>query len=214
MPLIPAEDPARHVWRMAASRPGGTSAALDAPARPPLAVSSPQLHGAIPVRRAHRRFTDQPVRRELLAEVLSGARAAYGHHWPPAQRPVLRVLVAAYEVTGLLPGLHDDDGHLGCPRWLRRLRSSYAKAPALVLVCADLASRRPGHAAALFHAAALGHAVWLSATALGLGACGFGGSSAEVTACAAGGTPSLRHAFTLALGHPESETCDRPGGGP
>ncbi|BCB82890.1 hypothetical protein Psuf_002030 [Phytohabitans suffuscus] len=129
MPLVPAGDPARHVWRMAASRPGGAHTALDAAGGPPLTSPPPPLHSAIPVRRAHRRFTGRPVPRDLLDEVLLAAWAAYHHHWPPGHGPALRVLVAAYEVTGLPAGLHDRHGLLGRPRWLRRLRSSYAPAP-------------------------------------------------------------------------------------
>ena len=70
-----------------------------------------------------------------------------------------------------------------------------------MLICADVISERPGHTAGLFHAGALGQAIWLSATRAGLAGCAFGGACAEVTAAVQSGNPLLRHVFTVAMGH-------------
>lgn len=180
--------PTLHVARIAAARPGSVLAW----SRPDERI--PPLHEAIGVRRAVRLFKPDPVSPSMVREMVEVAKAACLRQWPSETR----VLTAVF---GDGSGLYEGPRPLGCPLWLPRLREMYVAAPVLFLICGDVTSRQPGHAAGLFHAGALGHALWLSAAYLGLGACAFGGSSAEATAAARERDARLRHLFTIAVGH-------------
>jgi nitroreductase len=175
MPLLPAELPTAH-----ASRALQIPFNIDQHGH--RATSVPPLHEAIYRRRSIRAFSTEPIAHATVAEVLSLGHAAYHAHFGVR----LRVLVA-----GLDPA----------EPWLPDLRAAFAPAPIFFLICGDVASGPSAWATALSYAGALGHALWLSATHLGLGGCLYGGSRAAVTAAVQRRDPPLRHLFTLALGH-------------
>lgn len=179
MPLLPAELPTAH-----AARALRIPYELDRYRGPDTDVPPfvPPLHEAIGRRRSVRDFAPEPVSPETVTELLRLAWAIYRAHFTVD----LHVLVA-----GLDPA----------ESWLPDLRAAYAPAPAFLLICGDVASRPAAWATGLSHAGAFGHALWLAATHLELGACAFGGTSGRITAVVQRRDPALRHLFTLALGH-------------
>lgn len=196
MPLIPVDLPTAHVAGIAAARPGSPRCVAAA-----MAGEAPPLHEAILARRAVRRFAADPVDQVTADLVVNTGLTAFRQYW--WGEPL--VLVAAFAVGGRPAGLYQGERSQGQPDWLPQLRQAYASAPMLILICDDVVSRQPGHAASLVHAGAAGYGMWLAATRCGLAACAYGGSNADVTAAAERARPLARHLFTLAIGHSPQE---------
>lgn len=206
MPLIPSAEPARQVMaepkRRAGVAPAGNPADRAGSASVDRLVSASAIHA----RRAVRSFAGKRVDRRDLDFVLAAATSA--GPWPQAGPGDLELLVFARSVAGLgygaylarRGGYQPVDADLPADLW-----RSYADAPVLLFLCADLAACAPdvaGYPTALFLAGAVGHACWLAAVSTGLGGCPYGGTSGPATVLARRALgPGWRHLFTLSLGH-------------
>ncbi|SDR04494.1 nitroreductase family protein [Thermostaphylospora chromogena] len=183
-----------------------------APARPGPRIP---LSAVLAGRRSVRRFAAAAVPAETLGSVLDLAEAAQRRQWPRAAHDPLRpdVLVAAYRVEGVPPGLHRraPDGRLtslGTPSWMAELPGRYTDAPCLLLICGTLhRAGADGYGGLLVRVGALGHAIWLAARTHALEASVYAGSSVEVCRELRAVEPGSRHLFTVALGyaHPDGE---------
>jgi nitroreductase len=198
-----------------------------APAPPPLAPSaSPapegpstpggaDLAGVFRARRAVRLLTDDPVPVAVLTTMARAARAVDADTWGDEQRSgiVIRTVVIANRVTGLVPGAHElgDDGWRaldGTPPDRERLvhQPDLRSAAGLLLLVADLEAGGArwgphGYRLQLVRAGMMGHAAWLQATAAGYGACALGRSDGdEVARLCAGDDLRNRQLFAVAVG--------------
>lgn len=226
MPLIPRPAPAEMV--AAAVRSGREARSGPAePLRQPSPSPSPSLprsapdrgtglpmadlHDVLTGRSAVRAFAPRRPSAQLLAAVIALALNHDAHQWPvEAHGPPPKLLLAAFDVTGLEPGLHhckDSDSANGIsalaqPSWLRDLRPRYCAAPAMFLLHGSpLRAGADAYGDLLVRVGSLGHALWLAARTYGLEACAFGGPSPEVTALLRTADATERHLFTLAAGY-------------
>jgi nitroreductase len=175
------------------------------------------LEEALCRRRSVRAFGAEEVSRSDVDFVIGSGLAAERTQQAPGTHPDMGVTIAtaAFNVGGLEPGLYLPAAAAGavCGRgpgaqWLAGLQAQYADAPALLLVCGNLAracaaAGRRGYPQLLVRAGAAGYGAWLAAVSIGLAGCAFGGSNHRVTAAMSRhGSEPLRHLFTVAIGYP------------
>jgi hypothetical protein len=174
-----------------------------------------QLDAVLGARKSVESFAATPIERSVLDGTVNAARTALARACPagPADHQAFQLLIAAFRVRGMAPGLYSwrpllteqlltDD-----PDWLASARANYVDAPVLVFICADLnaACRRSGptgYAAELVRAGAFGYAIWLHAISAGVGGHLYGAAWQRVTTAARLVSADLRHVFTVALGLP------------
>jgi hypothetical protein len=215
MPLLTEGEPARRVAELLMQRGAAATASAESVGNPADGVCwlGGPLREALTRRRSVRDFAADPLPCGHLRAIIADARAATAATWPGTRHgdTALTVMVAADRVTGLAEGVHA----AGPGQWLplakpgRALLGSlaveYADAPALLLVCGDLAQISRvggGYGDLLVRAGTLGYAAWLRAISLGLGGSIYGGTSPQVTAVARQAGAGLQHVFTVAIGHP------------
>lgn len=231
MPLIPRSKPvdvvAATVRSGRAARPGaaGTPCQQSPSPRsdPDRSTDLPMadLHEVLAGRSAVRTFGARRPTARLVAAVVALALEHVACHWPvDVHGPPPGLLLAAFDVAGLEPGIHrwkgsdSADGFrvLAQPSWFGDLQGRYCAAPAMFLLHGSpLRAGAGGYGDLLVRVGSLGHALWLAARTYGLDACAFGGPSPEVTALlrtsadAADADVSTdvaeRHLFTLAAGY-------------
>lgn len=167
-------------------------------------------------RRSVRAFASLAITRADVLGAIGAAWDADEAVWPHGRHGDigLVMLIAAFDVAGLAKGLYRADGASAelarlDSAYLDLLGKQYADAPALLLICADLnkACRDAGHAgypAALTRAGTAGYAAWLWSISAGLAGSVYGGASQHASAAGRQWNPSLRHLFTVAIGHPAS----------
>jgi SagB-type dehydrogenase family enzyme len=175
------------------------------------------LEEALRRRRSVRTFGTEEVSRSDVDFIIRSGLAAERTQQAPGTHPDLDVTIAtaAFNVGGLEPGLYLAAAAAGtvCGRgpgadWLAGLQAQYADAPALLLVCGNLARACAavgprGYPQLLVRAGAAGYGAWLAAVCVGLAGRAFGGSNHRVTAAMSRhGSEPLRHLFTVAIGHP------------
>lgn len=212
MPLIPRQDPVTVVAsavRAGRGAPAATSDQYSAISR----GHDTELIGLGPVltgRTAVRSFSPHQPEVHQLSRVVTLAMEHDAWQWPATRHgSAPGLLLAAYGVTGLEPGLYQwnadtaDFGTPGKPPWLPDLRDRYSAAPAILLLHdSPLRSGAEGYGGSLVRIGSLGYALWLAARTYGLDACAYGGASPEVTALLRTTAATRRHLFTLAIGYP------------
>jgi nitroreductase len=169
---------------------------------------------ALARRRAVREFSDDAVASQDVATIVERAREAERVVWPADAHGMIRytILVAAYRITGLAPGLYLTSGDsttgafskLAADPWPDSLRLAYNNAAFLVLICADISAASqpgaPGYGPLLIRAGTLGYAAWLSAISLGLAGCVYAGPHHRVTEAVRRLDGRSNHVFTASLG--------------
>jgi hypothetical protein len=214
MPLIAEHDALRRLCEPAG--PGQARELLPVAQRsaappPPLGLAA--LAGAIPGRRSVREFADRPVSADLLAGACQAGTDLERARWPAVVHgdPGLGIAAAVWSVTGLARGIYRylPEGRQFAPtadgKIVGELRSSYAAAPALLLVFGELDRARgtcpqEGYQRLLVRAGALGYAALLAALSAGLCGCPFGGASIGVSQLLRDGPNRPHHLFTVAVG--------------
>lgn len=169
------------------------------------------LHDVLAGRSAVRAYGARRPTARMLAAVVALALDHDACQWPvEVHGPPPGVLLAAFDVAGLEPGLHrwkDPDSADGIhalaqPSWFRDLQVRYSAAPAMFLLHGSpLRVGADGYGDLLVRVGSLGHALWLAARTHGLEACAFGGPSPEVTALLRTADVTERHLFTLTTGY-------------
>jgi len=220
MPLIPAEELPHGVLAVLRTRdswPVETGRRFPAATRP-LETAESVLAG----RRAVRLFTGEPVAARDVAKIAEHARRAERAVWPAPAHGVIgyTILVAAFRITGLAPGLYlvsEDSSEpfsaLPTVPCLESLRTAYSDAAFLLLVCADIAAAcqhgAPGYGPLLIRAGTLGHGAWLGAISLGLAGCVYAGPHHLVTEAVRLLDGRSNHIFTTSLGwaHRPAASC-------
>jgi hypothetical protein len=169
-------------------------------------------------RRSVRAFGPDSVPSSLVRATVTAACEAEAATWPPRWHGAvtLAILVAAYRVDGMPRGLYATSTEPGGPAlsaddaWLEALPALYADAPALLLICGDLAGAcreagPAGYTSMLVRAGTIGYAAWLWALSAGLAGSVYAGPSHGVTHAAPQLDANLRHLFTVALGVPADQ---------
>lgn len=174
-------------------------------ARPPRTASPDWLEAALAERRAVRSFSDEPVETARIRDALAEARTLHADLFPGTQG--LTVLLAAYRVSGLAPGLYQDGENTWTPvpGNVDAMRPWYDGAPAVLLIgaatpaaCAHRGAA--GYAELLATGAGLAYTTWLVAIAHGLSGCPYGRAYDAPTAAFRSQEPGLRHVMALSLG--------------
>ncbi len=211
MPLIPADELPHGVLALLRARHGWP---VQADRRFPAATRPLETAESVLVRRrAVRSFTGEPVAALDVAAIADHARRAERTVWPaPAHGAIgYTILIAAFRVTGLAPGLYlvsEDPSEpfsaLPGDPCLESLRTAYSDAAFLLLICADIAAAcqpgAPGYGPLLIRAGTLGHAAWLGAISLGLAGCVYAGPHHLVTEAVRLFDGRSNHIFTTSLG--------------
>jgi hypothetical protein len=212
MPLTPAGQLSHSVLDLLKLRDGRP----DETQQPLMTVPWPSgaANDALARRRAVRHFTDEPISLPALATVIEHARAAGQTVWPAEVHGLVEytILIAAFRVTGLDPGLYLAGGDTKTDPfsrptdapWLDSLRAAYADAACLLLICANITAAcrtgGPGYGPLLIRAGTIGYAAWLSAISLGLAGCVYARPHYRVTEVARLVDGRSNHVFTISLG--------------
>jgi hypothetical protein len=156
--------------------------------------------------------TPSPAR---LRAVLRAAMQASYRLWPPGRHgDYLSVLVAAFAVAGLPPGLYlalrPDAALLPLPAGgpgIDALRPQAQGCDALLLVCGNVpeAASDGGYGGLLVRAGALGHLLCMSAATLALASSADPASCPQVTHVIRQADAGLRHLLTVAIRQRGSE---------
>lgn len=214
MPLLRQHEPidlVRNVIGVATGDgPPGTPHAAPRAETPAAAGRRAPLRTVLAGRRSVRAFTDAALSLDELTNVLDLAERAQLRQWPPADGlSGLRIVAAPYRVEPLEPRylyLRDsEEGRLAPLReasWLRELRSTYATAPCILLICGAIhRAGAAGYGRLLVRAGALGYAIWLAARTCGLDCSVYASTCRRVTRELRALEHAPRHLFTVALGH-------------
>jgi hypothetical protein len=169
-------------------------------------------------RHSVREFSVDPLPQSCVNAAVLAAFDAEAATWPARMHGTLafEILVAAFRVDGTAAGLYafrdfrsERDAVLAgsTATWFDALRSQYADAPVLLLVCGNLNQAcqdtgPAGYPSMLVRSGTIGYAAWLWAVSAGLAGSVYGGASHRVTGAARQLDPNLRHLFTVALGKP------------
>ena len=180
-----------------------------APVARPDYAEAVDLDAVLADRTAVRTFSPRRPEASRLARVAASALVHDAAQWPIAEHGTPpSVMLAAYQVAGLDPGLHHCDGRTGefrpagRPAWFPDLQERYSAAPAIFLIHDNLLQTgTDGYGGLLVRAGSLGYGLWLAARTHGLDGCAYGGASPEVTAFLRGAGAADRHLFTLVVGH-------------
>src|SRR5215472_2999423 len=189
MPLVPEHTALRRLHSLALTGHLAVPAQPDGLAPPPPAVL-PTMARTLAGRRSVREFANEPVPAPLLAFACQTGIEMERAHWPAAEHGDTGIGIAAAvsDVTGLNPGIYQyqpDQREFavagGGPGLVAELRSTYALAPALLLVYGDLDTARDsrpaqGYQRLLVRTGALGYASLLAALSTGLRGCLYGAS--------------------------------------
>lgn len=195
MPLIAIDELARQVAELFREpfAPAPAPAAGGAEPSPPGPLPLDEM---LRTRRSVREFTDTPLGADALRALVASAWAGYRMLRPAGARVTLMVSVThpagLYPAAPVLAPVPDDDPPPA-------LGTSFAAAPAHLLICGDAPEDGSGYRAQLVDAGALGHAAWLSALSAGLGASMFGGNLGHIR--------GLRHLLTVAVGYPRADAA-------
>lgn len=227
MPIITRRGTSQQMWEALQSRPpapgdwqSSTSAGYGGreAARTHVADCHAWLAGSVQKtltrRRSVRVFRREPVPPSCVRAAVTAARDAEAVMLPSVSRDpaAFEILVAAFDVEGLAPGLYAACGKAevdlvkaGSAR-VDSLRVQYADAPVLLLICGNLnlacrVAGAAGYASMLVRAGTIGYGAWLWAISAGLAGSVYGGASHEVSAAARRVNPDLWHLFTVALGY-------------
>jgi hypothetical protein len=184
-----------------ASRPGAVTWPLDS------------ANGVLARRRAVRRFSGDEVDPRDVATIAGRAREAERALWPAEAHGTIgfTLLVAAFRVTGLVPGLYlagdeasEPSAALAAAGWLDELRGAYADAAFLLLICADIAAAcragEPGYGPLLIRAGTVGYGAWLAGVSMGLAGCLYAAPHYLVTQAIREADGRSNHVFTASLG--------------
>lgn len=211
MPMMPAGQVSLGVAALLRAREGGADAAARSAVAPwPLE----SVDGVLARRRAVRQFAGDPADLRDVTTIAARARAAERALWPAGAHGTISytLLVAAFRVTGLVPGLYlaQDDAtaepftKLADIAWLDELRDAYADAAFLLLICADIPAAcrigGPGYGPLLIRAGTIGHGAWLTGVSLGLTGCLYAAPHHRVTQAIRQVDGRSNHVFTASLG--------------
>jgi hypothetical protein len=224
MPLMPYQEPvavvaaAVRAGRARPHHPDGTvpepvrrstAPAAEAETEAEAEAETIDLATVLAARTAVRTFSPRRPEAQRLARVTALALDHDASQWPTAEHgPPPGLMLAAYDVAGLDPGLHSWSTQTaeflpaGRPPWLPDLQERYSAAPAIFLIHDSLLSQgADAYGGLLVRAGSLGYGLWLAARTHGLDACAFGGASPEVTTYLRRDASADRHLFTLVVGH-------------
>src|SRR5215472_7937578 len=202
MPLVPEHTALRRLHSLALTGHLAVPAQPGGLAPPPPAVL-PTMARTLAGRRSVREFANEPVPAPLLAF---------------ACHTGIGIAAAVSDVTGLNPGIYryrPDQREFavaaGGPVLVAELRSTYALAPALLLVYGNLDTARvsrpaQGYQRLLVRTGALGYASLLAALSTGLRGCLYGAATMGVSTALRTGGARLHHLFTLAVGWPADDS--------
>lgn len=210
MPVIPAGELALIVHALLGDRQGPAGQSAPGQDRHCLPAHWP-LPGAWDVlaqRRAVRQFTSESVALRDVLTIAEQARDAEHAIWPAAVHGDIdyTILIAAFRVAGLEPGLYlagREPASVPFPE-LDELRTAYADAACLLLICADISAAGPPdgpeYGPLLIRAGTIGYGAWLTAIRLGLAGCVYAAAHHQVTAAARLVDARLNHVFTASAG--------------
>jgi SagB-type dehydrogenase family enzyme len=174
---------------------------------PPAAPVAPDWLAVIAKRRSVRRYTNEPLPLQVLADVLSRMTTLRG----PMLSAAVRVNLVAHEVAGLAPGAYryEPEHQALVPRRVPSALRAAARAAALdqdvvgdaavvfglsidrATFAADPLGPARGYRHAFLEAGLVGERVYLEAAARGLGACAVGAFYDDEAAALVGVDPAL-----------------------